>query len=606
MSEVGSERLDQSVSGLAVKQRAGQAGRLLWGLLVGIATLGGVLGVYQFFSNDQTDIAPEAMVLRMVDTGDLSAEQAASLISLLGDDVTEAAASTLADGSDRQIEALQLVAATPTFERGIVMLEDEAETADDWRLIAELSRSRDADRAVAAARTALTLDPQDFDTLRLLIETQLFAGDFAEARRAHISLTAIAQSPLQRLKAAILEGDIAQISQNPDLASEAIKTLTAAIEALEPLEKLSYTSGASSLLNEALPVAAEGLATRATQYFIRNELDRVEPDYLRAISLLEPIVGELEGRSERLVRSRLAQYHDMRASLKHRMGELDNHHEAHEKAIAQYRAMADTGNLSAQEALPVRLLNLSREYYILGEPELAGSRINEARDRFDRYAAQFPDDNAGLIRQSRDIDVWTKTIAGDIERVQEIYLKTLSELEADLLREGDPDRLAELTATVRDSVGVLYRYNDREAISLTVFHAPAMQAVRAFERRYGQSPQTQIERFNLRALYAATLTAIDPESSEAEAMMRELLDDMVAQRDAMPATFRATVNRLELYALSYLSNRDTGDALDLAQRGLQRASELDASGELTTSDQPYLNQFERRIAALNGADGPDE
>lgn len=575
----------------AMRHKAAKAGRLVWGGLVLLATLGGVLGLYQFFAEGSSSPTPEpqTMVLRMVESGDLSIDEAAALMDMLGGSNSKQAMETLSSGTDQQKEALQLVAVSPTFERGISILETEAKSAADWRLIAELSLTQDAPRAAKAARKAITLEPADFDTLGLLVSSQMMSGNYAEAKRSQASLTAIAQSPLERLKAAIMEGDLAYITQRPEDAKTAILSLSTTLETLEPLEDLPLDPAAISPLDEALPSAAEAIATRGQLYLVTQEFDKIEPDMQRAIALIESGLEHFAGRDLKNARKGLAQYHDLRATAKHRLDQIDDHHEAHEKSIAQYRAMADAGDASAREVLPRRLMSLAAEYGILGEPEIAVERMNEALKRFDDYAAGFPN-NRDLKQERFTLLAWKHILGGDAEASKETYMSAMDSLKADLLAEGDPKKIGQITNLVYSSMGTFYRAEDRTQALLTSLHAPGMQTLSAFEGRYGGSKELTIERYRLRLNYVGTLIAAEAKPAEIQSAARELIADLTPEKN--PDIETDTLDTFKVYALSLLAQTKPDDYKAAAQQGLDIAQSLNRKGKLGTSQQRYIAAFE--------------
>ena len=577
-----------------IRVKAAKAGRLVWGGLVLLATLGGVLGFYQFFADSSSPSTPEpeTMVLRMVESGDLSVDEAAALMDMLGGSNSAQAMETLSSGTDRQKEALQLVAVSPTFERGITILEAEAKTAADWRLIAELSLSRDAPRAVKAARKAIALAPADFDTLGLLIKSQMQAGNFAEAKRSQASLTAIAQSPLEQLKAAIMEGDLAYFTQRPEDAKSAISTLSAALAALEPLEDLPLDPAAASPLGEALPSAAEAIATRGQLYLVTEEYDKIEAEMQRAIALLESGLPHFTGRDLKNARMSLALYNDLRATAKHRLNQIADHHEAHEKSIAQYRAMADAGDASAREALPRRLMSLAVEYGHLDEAEIALDRMNEALKRFDDYAADFPD-NRDLKKERFTLVAWKHMLSGDAQAAKATYMSAMESLRAELLAEGDPKEIGQVTNLIYSSMSTFYRAEDRTQALLTSLHAPGMQTLSAFERRYGASKELTMERYRVRLNYVGTLIAADANPAEIQAAARELIADLTPEKN--PDIKTDSLDLFKVYALALLSQTKPEDYKVAAQEGLDLAQSLNRKGKLGSNEQRYIAAFEAML-----------
>ncbi|MDB2439836.1 hypothetical protein N9W89_14075 [Hellea sp.] len=571
-----------------------KAGRALWGSLVVLATLGGVLGVYQFFTDNgpNKEAAPQTMVLRMVESGDLSADEAASLMEMLGSSTSEQAVETLKSGTDLQKEALQLVAVAPTFERGIVILESEAKTTADWKLIAELSLMREPSRAVEAARKAIALAPQDYDALRMLVKAQIFSGDFADAKRSQASLQVLASTPLQHLKAAIMGGDIASITQRPEEAEIAISILSEAISDLEPLEELQIDPSAASPVDGALLTASEAVATRGQLNFITEEFEKVEPDMLRAVALAERSLDGLSGRNLNTARKSLALYHDLRATAKHRLDQIDDHHEAHEKAIAQFRAMADSGDAEAKESLPTRLMSLAREYARLGEPDIAIDRMSEAIKRFDDYAADFPN-NREIEDQRLEMTAWMQVLSGNIDGAKKTYDVAMKNLRTGLLAEGDPQQLRQVTELIYKSMITFNETKDPTPSLLTYLHVPGVQTLSAFERRYGPSKEVDLERYRVRLNYIGTLLTAKADPAEIQTASRELIVDLSsAQKSEVEIE---TLEIYKLYALSLLVQAEPEDHKTIAQEGLDLANSLNIRGKLGTNEQRYIAFFEAEL-----------
>jgi len=545
-------------------------------------------------AGNASPLTSETQVLRMIESGHLTVEEAKSLLETLTGLGSQQIVETLETGTDRQRDALRLIADRPTFEQGIEILESEATTAADWKLIAELAQSRSPKRSVEAAKKAIALAPGDYGSLSLLVKSQINSGDYADARRSHASLKAIAQTPVERLRAAVLEGDLAYKTSRAENAEIAIASLTETLESMEPLENLSLDPRALAPMNEARPTASEALATRGQLRFQTGEYAKIEPDLLRAVSLLETDLDKFQDRDLVKARKYLAIYHDIRARAKHRLNQLEDHHEAHEKAIAQYRAMADAGERSVIEALYVRLETLAREYGDLNKPDLAIRSMTESIERFESYASDFPDDQILKLRRFR-LNATLAQLNGDIEKSHTTLLQGLNYLNKELLTEGDPKNLRKINMYISDSTVILRRFKDAPSEKIYQFYAVANQTFESFENQYGASENSTLEKFQNRLQKCVSIANFGDSAEDTRTCADSIIED--SQPEKHPNIKRDRLEIIKLKALNIIGWIEPKDIKAVATEGLELAKSLDQKGNLSTDEQVYIVVFENMLKA---------
>jgi len=535
---------------------------------------------------------PQTQVLRMIESGHITANEANSLLDKLTDLGSQHVVETLGNGTKLQKEALRLIADHPTFDQGMDLLEADATTAADWKLIAELGQLTSPKRAVEAAKKAIAMNPGDYDSFSILVKSLMNSGDYSDARRAHKSLKSIAQTSREHLKAAILQGDLAYETKSVEDANIAVKYLTEAINRVEPLEEIPLNGRSFSLMNEVLPLASEALATRGQLKFQTKEYDEIEPDLLRAVSLLESRLDKFQGRDLVKARRFLAIYHDIRARAKHTSGDLKYHHEAHEKALSQYRELADAGERTFAETLNIRLETLAREYADLNEPELAIERMSEAIERFEAYAAEFPDDKNLKLRRFR-LNGTMSQLAGDFTTSQNHFLDGLKFLTKDLLIQGDPKKLQSVVSYVEHATMVLRRFDGAHNEDIYTVFTVANQSIEDFESLYGVSEETQLQKFRNRLFIAQTMIILDEPNEEIRSYAEQIIQD--SRQEVNPNIELVRLERVQLHATYMIAWTEPADIKAVAKDGLKLARSLDQRGKLQTDHQSYINIFENML-----------
>ena len=226
-----------------LKERASKTAKVLWTGVGALATLGGVVGLVQVFSANNSGGLPagpssQDVLMEMVKSGDIEVADAERLAELLYGENGAADTTGLQDiaksGTDRQKEALTLLAERHSRDEGLDILEAEAKTGADWRLVAELAYSFEPKRSLAAVKKAIALDPEDFRAVTLMSQVQAGTGDYASARRSAITAELLATTKIERVMAARSSLGILVSGTNVSDIPEGIETLKTALDELAP------------------------------------------------------------------------------------------------------------------------------------------------------------------------------------------------------------------------------------------------------------------------------------------------------------------------------------------------------------------------------------
>lgn len=218
-----------------IKEKASTFWRFLWGSVGVVATLSGVLGVYQFFSEDNAKSAPlssQEMIVAMVQNESISVEHATQLALVLAGDYSDQSTQTAksiqeiaANGSEKQQEALQLLSQSHTRSEGLQILKEEATTFDDWQTVARLSRAHDEKLALLAIKNAIAINPQNFDALTTLAKLEADNSNYANAMRVVGTAELLAQNPYEKLLVSLALLDIANQAYDIEMMIQAIEQI---------------------------------------------------------------------------------------------------------------------------------------------------------------------------------------------------------------------------------------------------------------------------------------------------------------------------------------------------------------------------------------------
>jgi len=222
-----------------LKEHASKTIKLLWTGLGALATLGGVVGLVQVFSANNAGglsagASSQDVLMEMVKSGDIDVADAERLAELLygedGRSDSEGLKDIAESGTVRQKKAIAMLAERHTREEGLTLLEAEAKTGADWRLVAELAYGFDAKRALSAVKKAIALDPEDFRAVTLMSQIQVRTGDFSSAQRSAKTAELLATTTAERLMAARSSLSILVSATNVTDIPSGIENLKSAME----------------------------------------------------------------------------------------------------------------------------------------------------------------------------------------------------------------------------------------------------------------------------------------------------------------------------------------------------------------------------------------
>ena len=218
-----------------IKEKASTFWRFLWGSVGVVATLSGLLGVYQFFIEDDSKNAPlssQEMIVAMVQNESISVEQATQLALVLAGDSSDENSQTAksiqeiaANGSEKQQQALQLLSQSHTRSEGLQILKEEATTFDDWQTVARLSRAHDEKLALLAIKNAIAINPQSFDALTTLAKLEADNSNYANAIRVIGTAELLAENPYEKLLVSLASLDIANQAYDIEMMIQAIEQI---------------------------------------------------------------------------------------------------------------------------------------------------------------------------------------------------------------------------------------------------------------------------------------------------------------------------------------------------------------------------------------------
>ena len=588
---------------MAIGERARRSARLAWAALVGIATLGGVIGVWQFvFGEPAQPMDTRALVAQMIADGRLEPGQADDFIALIDDTVDGdgTIATAMRDGDDAELQAIAMLVTDRTRAQGLAQLEAQAESAADWSRIAQWAAGTDDALALRAAGRAVALAPDDLDYLAGLARAQITSGSFASAERTAASIDALARTPRERIVAAQIGWTLSQRRNDPDAFASDREALQLALDDFKATANFvapSNTIDSAGFKDEPYAIAYHAHRTLGTIAAAQEEWEASLSESENALRYGEALVPHMSGRLLASLRRGLASLHDARATAMHRLDRIDTHHEAHERAIAELEALAEGGDLPARMRVPRRLAQLALEYAWLDEAELGQARIATAIQRQEAVVSSLPDE----WRQAARLETYRAMQArlnSEPEGVETHLTAAANVLRDEMLDRGPREPvLDELVRIVGAEVGIDATLDpDRETVGPQ--HRIALDVVDSVERRFGRSSRLDEARAHHKSLLMADHAGLDNETVVAE-LAQEIMEETRKMAEG-----ESSMQPFYLYALLQLSNyAGEGDRLRYAKDGLAFAEARNAEGRLDSTAQSYLASFRERIEALESDEG---
>ncbi|MEO1028093.1 MAG: tetratricopeptide repeat protein, partial [Pseudomonadota bacterium] len=411
-------------------------GRIIASSAGAIATIGGVIGVYQLLASPSKPAisSTQDMIVAMVDQKVISLEDASRIAFALAENgeqgqsgAAESIQKIAAEGTDNQRKAIQLLSETRTREDGLELLQAEAETSSDWQTIAIFANGTDNDLAIEAIRKSIALEPDNFESLTLLSRLQSNNGDFADARRSAATASLLAETPLEKLFAAqsalsIVRqaGDVPALVRNIPELSSAIERYEASVDLKDAPSKVAFgeyrkeplfvsgrarNSLASAYIfldrNKAQQAGLESMldgrnATEALAVETQENADLAIEQAALAIERFKKLAPAVDVEDRYFVISGNIGAHQTTAYAYFSKGQNDRAVEFSSAMLDLVRAEAETGSRAAIEALPGYYNFHSSYLFQKGDIEKVLETTRRSRDLQIAYARKYETEDVDL------------------------------------------------------------------------------------------------------------------------------------------------------------------------------------------------------------------
>ena len=596
-------------------------GRLIWTAVGVMATLGGVLGLYQFFdpseSNDRD--ATGTLLVAMVAEGVITDEQAQNLTNALTEPTAELTVEetvTLKAALDEQDKSAIIAMATmlsrQDYLEGLKLLEESAETADDWLELARLSWGRDRERSLRAAENAVALNPDNFRAITFLIQAQAAFGDYKKATRSADIADMIANSPMERLgvsaarlNTSILARDVTAIEEMLGRYQTAIDDVTPIAEAAEIADRLSVEQF------EDHPVWVMSLAetTKATALFNLEDYEAAIQAINASNQWLDLLQPHIDGAIEADVKTRETTNFELLAKAFTAQKMQQDAYDTHERILANWGELAASGNTQANQALPMAWAQYGQKAYQFGETDKARTLYENGQKLVIQLAAENPDNEEWQAAAAyyESLMVYLSNEASP-DAFKDSFRTRLSDARQMLAATPrDDERRVELLVYASTYSSVLLRELDQNRSELDWLTGYLREIAADLSEDLGANYFSLLLEYN--AEYIAAL--VDEQDEDIPAarghyqIMLNLYDVLVATPDVQsfdPEQFRTQLYGLKLGTLFKLASFKDEQSLQYARLGLALSEQLDKAGQLQTADQYYLKTFSDFVSELENQD----
>ena len=592
-------------------------GRLIWTAVGVMATLGGVLGLYQCFdpseSNDRD--ATGTLLVAMVAEGVITDEQAQNLTNALTEPTAELTVEetvTLKAALDEQDKSAIIAMATmlsrQDYLEGLKLLEESAETADDWLELARLSWGRDRERSLRAAENAVALNPDNFRAITFLIQAQAAFGDYKKATRSADIADMIANSPMERLgvsaarlNTSILARDVTAIEEMLGRYQTAIDDVTPIAEAAEIADRLSVEQF------EDHPVWVMSLAetTKATAMFNLEDYEAAVRAINASNQWLDLLQPHIDGAIEADVKTRETTNFELLAKAFTAQKMQQDAYDTHERILANWGELAASGNTQANQALPMAWAQYGQTAYHFGETDKARTLYENGQKLVIQLAAENPDNEEWQAAAAyyESLMVYLSNEASP-DAFKDSFRTRLSDARQMLAATPrDDERRVELLVYASTYSSVLLRELDQNRSELDWLTGYLREIAADLSEDLGANYFSLLLVYN--AEYIAAL--VDEQVEDIPAArghyqtMLNLYDVLVATPDVQsfdPEQFRTELYGLKLGTLFKLASFKDEQSLQYARLGLALSEQLDKAGQLQTADQYYLKTFSDFVSEL--------
>jgi len=606
----------------ALKKRAGKTWRGVWQVGVVLATIGGIIGLFQTMTKEQQTLlqGSEPLLIALVAEGVITDVQAGNLAKVLSgasyEFGAEGSATVNAALKDEDKDALIAMARMfdeNTREEGLDGLEVAATTAGDWLLVAQLSVGSDNMRGLKAAEKSVQLDRENFRALTLLVQMQAAAGQYDRARRSVESARILARTPTERLLAEQTALSVSTIGFNKDQMKKDLKGLQTAIDGYqsiidladfeEPLTKVNIDKHPFWTLAFIKQIKAD-----AESSLERNEQARTTAQ--ESIALFETLESHADAESAPVVRGRVISMFRTIANTYH--GE-ENHSDAKQyekKIVEHYENLVEAGAPRAPILLASSLVSLGHTAYKEEDWDEAIELYERALEILKKLELKKPESKSlsTNIKSVSDYIESTRAIRDNSGNEVEAFKTSFEESGRKLIKSPqDRDLRENFIDRMHRVFGALSKDYKKNSDELLVTANYAKNIVTKIEQHIGPNY------FGYEILFYAVhfQGAAAEEQGDlklAKESFRELLiiaDLIAGAPDADEFDAEKEGINLESYKISAwltLASLDDEDSLSAAKSGLRLAEARDAAGQLPTRSQYLIQQFKDRIKELGSED----
>ncbi|MEP3655207.1 MAG: hypothetical protein ABJO36_09960 [Litorimonas sp.] len=388
-----------------LKEHASKTVKVLWTGVGALATLGGVVGLLQVFSANNAGglsagASSQDVLMEMVKSGDIDVADAERLAELLygedGQSDSEGLKDIAEGGTARQKKAIAMLAERHTREEGLTLLEAEAKTGADWRLVAELAYGFDAKRALSAVKKAIALDPEDFRAVTLMSQIHVRTGDFSSAQRSAKTAELLATTTAERLMAARSSLSILVSATNVTDIPLGIENLKSAMEpnALD-VETTPLPTKFDTIQDaEIHPLYLQAVSSRtlATASLYVADYPSVKLNSENALRDYVMVMPRVPSEDRAKMKSRIAAVYDNLIYVEFIGKNWPEMMSLARKQLDLYREAAEIGDKRAQTALPGKYAQYAGYAVYSGEKDIVRSASQRSLDLTRLAADRRPDD----------------------------------------------------------------------------------------------------------------------------------------------------------------------------------------------------------------------
>lgn len=349
--------------------------KALWALPGALATIGGIVGLYQFVLSPTHSVSiaerTQTELLEMVSSGKMTPKEAQAFAQTLKDlnsaelpenalpvkaegtpaDITKTAAELAASEDPKKRMAIVLLADKQTREDGIVMLEGTAKTSDDWLDVAELSWGWDNDRTLEAARKAVTLNPSNYEALSLLASAQIANNEFKEARKTAMAIMVVAETDAEKITAYSTLSHPQQALGDLEGLKDTAENLTEILARHKDNNTFKPNDYSEKTLKDSPSYAQfDGYMHLGSVNFILGEYEAALAAFDKALIYGDPLAKAIPENSD--MGFQLVRAHQVIASTYYRLENLPKGLEEMKLALEIVKNMSERGAPRSREYLP--------------------------------------------------------------------------------------------------------------------------------------------------------------------------------------------------------------------------------------------------------------